>query len=354
MYKKIILVGKSSNKSYGGVEKVHECIMRELNIIYSKESVIHMDSQKLFIKYFFIIWYKYISRNYRILIIASGFSGLTLPLFPGNKKIFLLHGFYNYYGHEWKGNIMYKLKRFLINNFLLKILRIINPIFIAPSDVSAQINSTLLQKEKIKLIPWGGIKPPINVKPIDFKKRSYDFVYHGRINNEKFQPKIFYKIIKTISKLIPEYKIKIIISGSGDIDLAHDFAKKLKNELGDSQIEIDIFSYLKDYQVEKILCNSKFLINFHEWEAFGLSLIEGLQCGCQILVPNTTPILMNLKKESFIRFKVDKDSNDEQIIILDEIIDSFNGKEVYKSNQMSSLYINQFSWERCVYEILKL
>ncbi len=30
--------------------------------------------------------------------------------------------------------------------------------------------------------------------------------------------------------------------------------------------------------------------------AFGLSLIEGLQCGCQILVPNTTPILMNLKK----------------------------------------------------------
>ena len=106
--------------------------------------------------------------------------------------------------------------------------------------------------------------------------------------------------------------------------------------------------------MEKILCNSKFLINFHEWEAFGLSLIEGLQCGCQILVPNTTPILMNLKKESFIRFKVDKDSNDEQIIILDEIINSFNGKEVYKSNQMSSLYINQFSWERCVKEILKL
>ena len=145
-----------------------------------------------------------------------------------------------------------------------------------------------------------------------------------------------------------------MISGSGNIELAIDFAEKLKHELDPSKIQIDIQSNLKDNQVKKILCDSKFLLNFHEWEAFGLSLVEALQCGCQLLVPNTTPLLMQIHKSSFIRFRDKSNYLDNNIVFFDEIDTLLKGTKTYNSKKMSAFYIKKFSWENCVKNICNL
>ena len=41
----------------------------------------------------------------------------------------------------------------------------------------------------------------------------------------------------------------------------------------------------------KILSESLFFFNCFEWEAFGLTYLEALCMGCNILIPSTSPIL---------------------------------------------------------------
>ena len=97
MYDHIILLGKSSSKSYGGVEKVHECIIREFKLISKSSNVIHVDSIKSFLRILFSFWPKRFFKKPKIFLISSGFSSLCLPFLPSTKKVFLCHGFYNYY-----------------------------------------------------------------------------------------------------------------------------------------------------------------------------------------------------------------------------------------------------------------
>ena len=104
--------------------------------------------------------------------------------------------------------------------------------------------------------------------------------------------------ISTIREIIDLFKNQQIVSETKNLSFAFivpnlnkhlKFVQKsIKEDYGCS---INTFISLNDHQVAEVLSQSLYSFNCFEWEAYGLSYVESLCMGCNLLLPNTSPII---------------------------------------------------------------
>ena len=104
--------------------------------------------------------------------------------------------------------------------------------------------------------------------------------------------------ISTIREIIHLFKNQQIVSETKNLSFAFIvpnlnkhlkfIQKSIKEDYGCS---IKSFIKLDDYSVAEVLSKSLYSFNCFEWEAYGLSYIESLCMGCNVILPNTSPII---------------------------------------------------------------
>ena len=104
--------------------------------------------------------------------------------------------------------------------------------------------------------------------------------------------------IATIRHIIHLFKSQKIVSDTKNLDFAF-IVPNLNNHLKfiqksikeDYGCSIETFISLDNYSVAEVLSKSLYSFNCFEWEAYGLSYIESLCMGCNVILPNTSPII---------------------------------------------------------------
>ena len=277
---KIIIVGKY--KGYGGVQTIH----KNLVVNYKKlgYEVFLIDSIKKYLTYFLK---KNLYSDTKI-VFFSGLSLVFSPLFNVKvKHIFLTHGFYIYEGIDSPQRLLKKVIYELIIKFLLKFYKWV--FCISPSPTSSLVNSISFSK-KVSTIPWGVSEEFINF-PIKNSVYKYHLVFLGRPNSQKLK-------ISTIKQIVNLLNSQKIIKSTKSISFAF-IVPKINNHLKfvqdtlreDYGCSITTFISIDNYKVAEVLSQSLYSFNCYEWEAYGLSYAESLCMGCNVLLPNTSPII---------------------------------------------------------------
>ena len=232
----------------------------------------------------------FLQRNQKIKIVYfSGLSILLAPFFISCKKhIFLTHGFYvfEYINNEF----LRSFKRILYEFFISNSLNIFKWVFcIAPSPISGLVNSLKLSK-KISIVQWGVDDEYINYALID-KSYRYHLTFLGRPNSQKIKKNSIDIIIKLFinSKIVNSPKdLKIAFV----IPKLNKYSKSIINQLEEiHNCKIDIYENKSNKMKREILSETLYLFSCYEWEAFGITYIEALCMGCNILIPSTSPII---------------------------------------------------------------
>ena len=277
---KIVIVGKY--KGYGGVQTIHKNIFK----IYKKRNyeVFYIYSFKEYLRY---LMSKKLNINKQI-VFFSGLSLIFAPLFIFNSKhFFFTHGFYIYEGMDSPLRFFKKKIYEFVIKVLLKIYKWVY--CISPSPTSSLVNSITFSK-KVITIPWGVSDEFINF-PIKSSIYKYHLVFLGRPNTQKLK-------IKTIKLIINLFKSQKIISNTENISFAF-LVPNINNHLNSIQntlkedygCSIKTFISLNNFQVAEVLSKSLYSFNCFEWEAYGLSYVESLCMGCNVILPNTSPII---------------------------------------------------------------
>ncbi len=286
---KIIIVGKY--KGFGGVQTIHKNLF---NIYKSLgHEVFLLDSIKEYISYLF----SKKSNSVTKIVFFSGLSLLFSPFFIGKgKHVFFTHGFYIYEGISSPKRLFKKFIYELTIKFLLKFYKWV--ICISPSPTSSLVNSISFST-KVETIPWGVSEDFIKF-PIKNNKYDYHLVFLGRPNSQKLQ-------ISTIRQIINLFKSQKIVSSTKNIGFAF-IVPNLNNHLKfiqksikeDYGCSIKTFISIDNYSVAEVLSKSLYSFNCFEWEAYGLSYVESLCMGCNVILPNTSPIIpiIDIIKES--------------------------------------------------------
>ena len=277
---KIIIVGKY--KGFGGVQTIHKNIFNTYKSLGYE--VFLLDSIKEYIYY--LLTKK--SNSITKIVFFSGLSLIFSPFFIGKAKhIFFTHGFYIY-----EGILSYKrIFKKIIYEFTIKVsLKFYKwVICVSPSPTSSLVNSISFSK-KVETVPWGVSEDYINF-PIESKSYRYHLVFLGRPNSQKLK-------ISTIRQIIHLFKSQKIVSDTRNLNFAFIvpnlnrhlkfIQKSIKEDYGCS---IKTYISLDNYRVAEVLSKSLYSFNCFEWEAYGLSYIESLCMGCNIILPNTSPII---------------------------------------------------------------
>ncbi len=277
----ILIVGKFNG--HGGVQTVHRDIFDAYKKIGNK--VYRIDSLKALLKFIFRS-----KKNYsNSIVYFSGLSVFISPLFLRFKNhVFLAHGFYVYEG--LKNNYIRYFKKIIYENMISMFLFLYRWIIcVAPSPISGLVNSNILSR-KMHIVPWGVSKCIKNSK-IPNKKYQYHLTFLGRPNSQKLDLDSLYEILRLfkesdIVKNINNLKIAFVISNENNY-----FKSILENLNKKYNLNITIFVNQNENRKIKILSESLFFFNCFEWEAFGLTYLEALCMGCNILIPSTSPIL---------------------------------------------------------------
>jgi len=278
--KKVIIVGNSSGR--GGVQSVHRNLLRT----YEKQNynVYLISNLKSFIRYIFS------SKKDVIVVYFSGLSILLSPFFLTHKKhVFFSHGFYV------NENIKDSIVRFFKKQIYERIINI--SLFwyswvycISPSPTSALVNSLRFSR-KIYVVPWG-VDNSFSKYPINKNKTyKYHLSFLGRPNPQKLKKSsidIFMKLFlkSKIVKNTSEINISFLIPK--DNKYSRDLIYYLEKTYG---CKINKFINLENENIQYILSETLYFFNCYEWEAFGITIIEALCSGCNILIPSTAPIL---------------------------------------------------------------
>lgn len=278
--KNILIVGKFLG--YGGVQTVH----RDLLKAYKKRgyNVYPIHSLKTLFK---AILETFLFSNTEI----AYFSGLSLffaPLFlKAYKHIFFVHGFYIFEGNK---SIKRYIKKYLYELIISNLLLLYRWVYcLAPSPTSSLVNSIKFNKE-VSVIPW-----PVGEDFLNFELKENIFKYHftflGRFNSQKINEICLNTIMRRFiasNILFKNEKIKVAFL----IPKFNSYTSKIKKFLEEEfDCIIDIFIYPETEKVCQVLSQTLYFFNCFEWEAFGLTIIEALCMGCNVIIPSTSPIL---------------------------------------------------------------
>ena len=277
---KIIIVGKY--RGFGGVQTIHKNLF---NIYKSLGyEVFLLGSIKEYISYLFTKKSKSITK----IVYFSGLSLVFAPFFVGKAKhVFFTHGFYIYEGISNPKRLFKKYIYQFTIRFLLKFYRWV--VCISPSPTSSLVNSISFSKE-VKTVPWGVSEEYINF-PIKNNLYEYHLVFLGRPNSQKLK-------LSTIRNIINLFKSEKIVYETKNLCFAfivpnlNNHVKFIQKSIKkDYDCSIKTFIGLDNYRVAEILSKSLYSFNCFEWEAYGLSYVESLCMGCNVLLPNTSPII---------------------------------------------------------------
>jgi glycosyltransferase involved in cell wall biosynthesis len=301
---KIIVVGKF--RGFGGVQTIHKNLF---NIYKSLGyEVFLIDSINEYLSY--LLTNK--SNSITKIVFFSGLSLIFSPLFIGRgKHVFFTHGF-----------------------------------CISPTPTSSMVNAISFSK-KVETVPWG-----VSEEYLKFPIKSNDYKYHlvflGRPNSQKLQLSTIREVINLFNsqKIVPktENLVFAFIVPNLNNHLKY-IQKSIKEDYGCS---IKTFISLDDYSVAEVLSKSLYSFNCFEWEAFGLSYVESLCMGCNVLLPNTSPIIpvIDFMKDSPV-FKLNHPRTINHPLIKYELKLT---KERMSLNNIN-LFRSIFKWENTIKQI---
>ncbi len=119
----------------------------------------------------------------------------------------------------------------------------------------------------------------VNNRP--WSERRLRFVSVGRIARDKG----YLDAIDAYASLSAEYKdAEFVIAGRGD-DLSYE--KMIKDRAQRSGIRLQLLKDLSDFQLSKLLSDSKFFVHTKVNEHFGIATIEAAAAGCLTMVHNS-------------------------------------------------------------------
>ena len=275
----IVIVGKK--KGFGGVQTIH----RDLLDAYNKRG------QPVEMIYDLRTFMNFLFRNNKSikLVYFSGLSIILSPFFINcQKHIFFTHGFYIY--ESLKKDFLRSLKRIIYQFIISFSLRLYKWVFcIAPSPTSSLVNSLMFSR-KIYIVPWGVSDKYIKY-PLINRSYKYHLTFLGRANSQKLTKSSVDFILKL---LINSEVVKSLsdIRCSFLIPKSNEHMKLIINHIKTSyNCKIDIYENQSNEKIRGILSKTLYLFSCFEWEAFGLTYIEALCMGCNILIPSTSPIL---------------------------------------------------------------
>ena len=76
----------------------------------------------------------------------------------------------------------------------------------------------------------------------------------------------------------------------------NEYTQSIINNLKEEyNCKIYIYENQSNEKIRNILSETLYLFNCYEWEAFGITYIEALCMGCNILIPSTSPIIPIMK-----------------------------------------------------------
>ena len=337
--KLIIIVGKYNG--LGGVQTIH----KNLNDFYinSGYQVILINSLQSFLIYFFRMF------NYNTEVVY--FSGLSLffaPFFLGKgKHVFFTHGFYIYEGIK---NPIRNFKKYfyeLHTSFFLYFYKWVY--CISPTPISSLVNS-ILYSRKTYTIPWA-VTPEFTKFEIKNNFYKYHLTFLGRPNTQKLE-------IRSIRLILILLKKQKIIAENESITIAF-VVPYLNNHLYyiqdtlKKEYKCSIYNFVKknNFEVSKVLSYSLYSFNCFEWEAFGLTHLESLCMGCNILLPINSPIisLIDIFPESPI-YKFAKPGFFNGDLINSNL--KLSNKRL--SNELVQKYRSIFKWDIIINEIHKI
>ena len=336
----IIIVGKY--KGFGGVQTIHK------NLFNSYKSmgyeVFLLDSINEYLNYLL----RDKSNSITKIVFFSGLSLIFSPFFIGNAKhIFFTHGFYIYEGISSPKRMFKKFIYEFTIKFLLKFYKWV--FCISPSPTSTLVNSISFSK-KVETVPWGVSEEYINF-PIKSNSYKYHLVFLGRPNSQKLQ-------ISTIIEIIHLFRNQKIVSETKNLSFAFIvpysnkhlkfIQKSIKEDYGCS---VKTFIKLDDDNVAEVLSKSLYSFNCFEWEAYGLSYIESLCMGCNVILPNTSPIipLIDFIEDSSV-FKLNHSKTLNPLFIKNEFKLTNERMSLKNINYFRSI----FKWENTINQINNL
>jgi glycosyltransferase involved in cell wall biosynthesis len=124
-----------------------------------------------------------------------------------------------------------------------------------------------------------GIKLP-ETKHINGTKRKENFIlYLGRLSPTKNVT----GLINAYRKIADQIPQKLIIAGSGDINL-------LKEQDPGGHGEIEFLGFVTDDKANDLLCNASLFVFPSFYEGFGFPPLEAMARGCPVIVSNTASL----------------------------------------------------------------
>ena len=119
----------------------------------------------------------------------------------------------------------------------------------------------------------------------------------------------------------------------------------------DYSCKIDIYENKSNDMIRQILSDTLYFFSCYEWEAFGITYIEALCMGCNILIPSTSPIIPMI---DFIQ-----DSPVFKLNLIETLNPPFIKNELKLTNKRMSLkninyFRSIFKWENTTNQINNL
>ncbi len=220
------------------------------------------------------------------------FASFFFTLFLKKKKIFISHGFF-----------FHNTRYLLIKKAIFKIyLYLINKEF--DSIISNGDNDTrIFKKNNINSIE---INLGVNSDRFKIKRNPIrgNFLYFGRIDTNKGLEELIL-FLKDFRKLDNKFKLEIL--GSGSLGYVEELRKKIK------KFKLENHVIFKGNYTNKMLINrltkSEIVFNPSKFESFGLTLLEALAAGTQVICSNIKQYNSFYVKNGFYKVNFKKSKN---------------------------------------------
>jgi len=273
--KNIVLIGPSIYLKGGIATVIRDIYNSHLKDLFNIELVSTYD--KSAIKPFFTGLIKYLSllllgkvdiAHVNLASRGSFFRKIFFIIMtPRNKKLIIhLHGggFIDFYKRQ--SNIIQKLIRYSFNKADL---------IITVSDIFKNILIEVMDLDEKKIIRiYNGISLKDNVK-INEASKAIKVLFMGKLNRDKG----IYDFIEVIKKIKATNKeVKFLIAGNGDIEAI----KELVEKEGLTE-QTKILGWIEGSEKEEILSKCDILLAPSHFEAFGISIVEGMNYGLAIV-----------------------------------------------------------------------
>lgn len=207
------------------------------------------------------------------IIIASLEYGKYFTKINDVKKVYFLHGFFNFSSYGYLKTIIgaQLQKRFCKRSDLV----------ISNSYFTSALNYKFWNI-KSDQVAWLGVDKEFSEKalmsPSLKNANNGKILFAGRLVKGKRVDVLIEAFTQLYKK---NSKLSLIVAGDGPLK------EKFENQAKQKKINIQFLGQVKHSEMFSIYRDSEIFISLNETEPFGLTFIEALMCGCKIICPKT-------------------------------------------------------------------